>query len=91
MNAVLTADRVELTSAGHTNAQLNATHRCDRCHAQAYIRTTFRMTNEEGENLQMFFCGHHANEYEPKLMPLLIEWHDERERLKEDRKKGSEN
>jgi transcription elongation factor Elf1 len=84
-------NRVEMTYGDHSNFELNATFRCDRCGAQAYIRTTLKTPKEEGEKGELYWCVHHANKYEFALMPLLKAWHDERERLKEDRKKGSEN
>ena len=91
MTATLTAERVEMTFGDHANFQLDATFRCDRCGAQAYIKAVFRSTNDEGQHKELYFCSHHANAYERPILPLLKEWHDERERLKEDRKTGSEN
>lgn len=41
---------------------LNASDRCDRCGAQAYVRAVF-VTGE------LLFCGHHGKEY----MSVLVE------------------
>ena len=88
--ATATLDRVELTYGDHDEHQLDARDRCDRCGSQAYIRATLR-TPKEGEEGLLMFCAHHADAYERAIMPILREWHDERARLKENRKQGSEN
>jgi len=53
---------------------LTALDRCDYCGAQAYVRATLAT----GE---LFFCNHHAKEFEAKLQPVALEWHDESSRL----------
>jgi hypothetical protein len=58
---------------------LDATDRCDRCSAQAYVK----VIGKNGSDL--LFCGHHYN----KAMDNAIV--DERERLIENRQVGSEN
>ncbi len=58
-----------------TASQLTATDRCDRCGAQAYVRVTMVSGSE------LFFCAHHAREYEPKLKALEASIQDETERL----------
>jgi len=83
-------NRVELTYGDHAKFELDSTYRCDRCGSQAYIRSTLR-NPKEGEKGELFWCSHHANKYESALMPLLREWHDERARLKENKKKEDEN
>lgn len=70
---------------------LDATDRCDRCGAQAYVKVI-------GKNsLDLLFCGHHYNKamdnavgYD-KMMKFALEVVDERERLIENRSVGSEN
>ncbi len=54
--------------------QLTALDRCDSCGAQAYVRATLA----SGE---LFFCAHHAARFREKLMPTVIDWHDESSRL----------
>ena len=55
------------------------------CGSQSYVRATL----ESGGKL--YFCKHHAETVKPKLKPLCSEWYTEESRLREDRKKGSEN
>jgi len=70
---------------------LDATDRCDRCNAQAYVKVI-------GKNgLDLLFCGHHYNKamdnaigYD-NMMKFALEVVDERERLIENRQVGSEN
>ena len=59
---------------------LDATDRCDRCAAQAYIKVI-------GKNGELLFCGHHYNKvmdnavgYD-KMMKFMVEVIDERDRL----------
>jgi hypothetical protein len=61
---------------------LDATDRCDRCQAQAYIKVI-------GKTGELFFCSHHYNKvmdnavgYD-KMMKFMVEVVDERERLVE--------
>jgi hypothetical protein len=51
--------------AVETQEQLNATHRCDRCGAQAYLRVEM-----PGTGLELLWCGHHADEHRAKLEEL---------------------
>lgn len=48
------------------DSPLDATHRCDRCGAQAYVQVEL---NAGGE---LLFCGHHAREHMPKLRPIAL-------------------
>ena len=64
---------------------LDATDRCDRCSAQAYVR----VIGKSGSGL--LFCGHHYNKamdnaigYD-NMMKFALEIVDERERLIENR------
>lgn len=50
---------------------LNATDRCDRCGAQAYVRV------ELSSGLELLFCAHHARAYEDKLRDVAASIHDE--------------
>ena len=54
---------------------LNATDRCDRCGAQAYVRV------ELAGGAELLFCAHHAREHEDKLRDVAVSIHDETGRL----------
>lgn len=58
--------------------QLTAADRCDSCGAQAYIRVKVAT----GE---LLFCAHHGKKYKEKLVLSALEWHDETDRLHEER------
>ncbi len=49
---------------------LNASDRCDRCGAQAFVRVVL----SSGD---LLFCGHHAKAYEDKLREKAVDWVDE--------------
>ena len=61
---------------------LDATDRCDRCAAQAYIKVI-------GNVGELLFCSHHYNKVmdDPKgyesMMKFMVEVVDEQEKLKE--------
>jgi hypothetical protein len=76
-----------LTEAQRDRAVLDARYRCDKCGAQAYVRTI--LTNGGA----LYWCLHHSKVYIPvmKEQEILDSVYDEEIRLKEDRKKGSEN
>ncbi len=57
-----------------TVSELTSLDRCDSCGAQAYVRATL----PSGE---LLFCAHHAARFREKLMPTVIDWHDESARL----------
>lgn len=54
---------------------LNATDRCDRCGAQAYVRVSL------SSGAELMFCAHHAREHEDKLREVAVSIHDETGRL----------
>lgn len=56
---------------------LTAVDRCDRCGAQAYVRTTMPSGSE------LLFCAHHWHENESKLREIGASVQDELERLAE--------
>jgi hypothetical protein len=66
---------------------LNATDRCDRCSAQAYVMV-------KGSTGDLMFCGHHYDKImnDPdaytKMMAFMLEVVDEREKLIENRLQG---
>jgi hypothetical protein len=54
---------------------LNASDRCDRCGAQAFVRVT--MAN----GFELFFCSHHSKEHADKLKQVALKIHDESQRI----------
>ena len=58
-------------------AALNASDRCDRCGAQAYVRARLATGGE------LLFCAHHGREHLPKLQDVAVDIHDESDRLHE--------
>jgi hypothetical protein len=77
---------VDVTSTvkNKSDWQLNASHRCDSCGAQAYVWVT-------GVSGELFFCAHHYNGivdnavgYD-KIMKFAYQIVDEREKLVENR------
>ena len=67
---------------------LDATDRCDRCAAQAYVKVIGKNNND------LLFCGHHYNKimdnavgYD-KMMKFALEIVDERDRLIDNRQQG---
>lgn len=56
---------------------LNATDRCDRCGAQAYVRVSL------SSGAELMFCAHHAREHEDKLREVAVSIHDETGRLED--------
>ncbi len=63
---------------------LTTLDRCDRCSSQAYVKAT-------GVNGELLFCGHHFKRVEEKIKQWAFEIIDERERLVENKLKGSAN
>lgn len=55
-------------------ATLDATHRCDSCQAQAYVKVETTLGTFE-------FCKHHYERNELALMPITVGFLDERWRL----------
>lgn len=47
--------------------KFTANDRCDKCGAQAYVRTV--VTGD----MILQWCGHHWNEVRPKIEPALVE------------------
>lgn len=70
-----TAYRPETKETTHHKVTMDATHRCDACHAQAYVRTVTYLGTFE-------FCSHHYNAHADALMEFgVLETVDERWRL----------
>jgi hypothetical protein len=55
------------------------------CGSQSYVEATLKTGGS------LYFCKHHAEAVAPVLKPLCKKWYTEENRLREDRKKGSEN
>lgn len=58
--------------------ELTASDRCDSCGAQAYIRVAIGTS-------ELLFCAHHGRKYQEKLSAVASDWHDESDRLRQDR------
>jgi hypothetical protein len=54
---------------------LNASDRCDRCGAQAYVRVTL------ASGFDLLFCSHHGKEHADKLKQVALKIHDESQRI----------
>lgn len=52
--------------------RLTAADRCDSCGAQAYVHVWLAPDGAE-----LFFCAHHAHQYEDRLRNVAIAIHDE--------------
>lgn len=63
---------------------LTTLDRCDRCSAQAWVKAS-------GVNGELLFCSHHYSKVENNIKEWAFEIVDERERLVENRLKGSSN
>lgn len=61
-------------SASITTAPLNNSHRCDRCGAQALVRS-------ELGNLKLLFCAHHARMNIPAMLEKDWKFDDQSDRL----------
>lgn len=54
---------------------LTATDRCDRCGAQAYVRTVL------GSGSELLFCSHHWRDNEARLRQIAVTIQDDTHRL----------
>ena len=54
---------------------LNASDRCDRCGAQAYVRVTM------ASGFDLLFCSHHSKEHADKLKQVALKIHDESQHI----------
>lgn len=64
----------DLITAEKNRRPLNAADRCDTCGAPAYVAAVVR-------EVELLYCGHHANRYEQRLRAVAESWHDERAKL----------
>ena len=58
---------------------LEISDRCDRCGAQAFVRTFHRIGN--GEVGELTWCAHHFNKNEPIHRESALHIQDERDKL----------
>ena len=81
-------DRTIISSAWKEGEEprFTALDRCDRCGAQAYVEVTLATGT-------LLFCLHDSRIVRPQLekQQILVKWYSEEDRLKENRKQGSEN
>jgi len=71
---------------------LNASHRCDRCSAAAYVLVNLKESDKLKNGGSLLFCGHHFNKFEAALLPFMDgNPIDERHKLVYDRHTGTEN
>jgi hypothetical protein len=54
---------------------MNATHRCDRCGSQAYVRVRLR------SRLDLLFCAHHYRQHAVALAAVAVGIQNETSRL----------
>ena len=57
------------------DSHLNASDRCDRCGAQAYVRVTMASGD-------LLFCSHHSKEHADKLKQVALTIHDETQQIR---------
>ena len=69
-------ERATMSTTVIEGAALNASDRCDRCGAQAYVRV--RMAS----GFELLFCAHHGKEHADKLKQVALEIHDESESIR---------
>lgn len=63
------------TAVAPSSPALDATDRCDRCGAQAYLRVELAAGGE------LLFCAHHGRAHEDKIREVASHVHDETDRL----------
>ena len=66
-------------------AALNASDRCDRCGAQAYVRVIL------ANGFELLFCAHHSREHAEKLRNIAVTIDDETGKLEATPTTGTED
>lgn len=84
------SDLLKSTESDHTK-DLNTTHRCDSCEAQAWVQVFLRASDRLPEGGELLFCGHHYNKNKAALKPYAMHIKNELARLVQNKLKGSEN
>jgi hypothetical protein len=69
------SEEPEAAGAQPLVTRLTAMDRCDRCHAQAYVRVLLP------GGLELLFCAHHNRQYASALREIAVEIQDETGRL----------
>ena len=64
-----------MTTTVVEDSALNASDRCDRCGAQAYVRVTM------ASGFELLFCAHHSKAHADKLKQVALTIHDETARI----------
>lgn len=64
-----------------TTSVLNATDRCDRCGALAYVAVILKASVTLPKGGSLMFCAHHGRDHLPKLRAKADHIFDESERL----------
>lgn len=64
-----------MSSTTVENKTLDASDRCDRCGAQAYMRVTLSSGGE------LLFCAHHGRAHQDKLQQVALDIQDETGKL----------
>ncbi|ROR55972.1 hypothetical protein EDD41_3264 [Luteococcus japonicus] len=64
-----------MTTTVIEDRSLDATDRCDRCGAQAYLRVILASGGE------LLFCAHHARAHQEKLQQVALKIQDETARI----------
>lgn len=70
-----TIKEAEVTTTVIDERQLDATDRCDRCGAQAYLRVILASGGE------LLFCAHHGKAHQDKLQQVALKIQDETSRI----------
>lgn len=70
---------------------LNATHRCDKCSAAAFVKVTLKVSGNLPDGGELMFCNHHYNKVEMALLPFTEAVLDERHKLVQNKLVGNEN
>jgi hypothetical protein len=69
------SEAIVSTSVIGDAAALNASDRCDRCGAQAYVRVVM------ASGFELLFCAHHSKEHADKLRQVALKIQDETEKI----------
>jgi hypothetical protein len=68
-------ERPPMSTTVLEGAALNASDRCDRCGAQAYVRVIM------SSGFELLFCAHHGKEHADKLKQVALTIHDESSKI----------
>lgn len=74
-------DIVDTITKVSAQGGLTLMDRCDRCAAQAFVRTS--ILSSEGHPVDLLWCGHHFVANEAKLRSLAVDVLDDRAKINE--------